>query len=57
MPNEQECSLLNISRTNPVVEMDRWIWGINEKGEKLLFEYSNLHDFTYTYSIHRKTVD
>jgi GntR family transcriptional regulator len=62
MPNEQECSLLNISRTNPVVEMDRWIWGINEKSEKVLFEYSkiiansSLHDFTYTYSIHRTNV-
>ncbi|WP_028778784.1 GntR family transcriptional regulator [Shimazuella kribbensis] len=62
MPNEQECSLLNISRTQPVVEMDRWIWGIDRKGKKILFEYSkiiansSLHDFTYTYSINKKAI-
>lgn len=60
MPNEKECFLLNISRNQPVVEMDRWIWGIDKKTEKkILFEYSkiiansSLHDFTYTYTIEK----
>jgi DNA-binding GntR family transcriptional regulator len=62
MPNEEESSLLNISRNQPIVEMDRWIWGVDEKnGDKILFEYSkiiansSLHDFTYAYPINKKT--
>jgi DNA-binding GntR family transcriptional regulator len=62
MPNEEESSLWNISRHQPIVEMDRWIWGVDEKsGDKILFEYSkiiansSLHDFTYTYPINKKS--
>lgn len=57
MPTEKESSTLNISRNQPVIIMDRWIWGKDEKGEEILFEYSkitanaSLHNFTYTYTI------
>ena len=53
MPNIEEANLLNISRTQPVVDMDRWVWA----HDNILFEYSHivanaaLHEYTYTYNI------
>jgi GntR family transcriptional regulator len=53
MPEASEASLLNISRTQPVVDMDRWVWSDKET----LFEYSHiianaaLHEYAYTYDI------
>jgi DNA-binding GntR family transcriptional regulator len=53
MPDGDEATLLNISRTQPVVDMDRWIWADNDT----LFEYTRiianaaLHEFTYSYDI------
>lgn len=53
MPLAEEATLLNISRTQPVVDMDRWIWSDKE----VLFEYTHiianasLHEYTYTYDI------
>jgi GntR family transcriptional regulator len=53
MPSAEEANLLNISRTQPVVDMDRWVWADDET----LFEYSHivanaaLHEYTYTYNI------
>ena len=53
MPTTEEANLLNISRTQPVVDMDRWVWG----NDNTLFEYSHivanaaLHEYTYTYNI------
>lgn len=59
MPTAEEASILRIARNQPVVEMDRWVWGEKEgsEGEEILFEYTriianaSLHDFTYTYTI------
>lgn len=59
MPTAEESSILSISRNQPVVEMDRWVWGIHEDkpGKKILFEYTKiianaaLHEFTYQYDI------
>lgn len=53
MPSQEEANLLNIARTQPVVDMDRWVWA----KDGTLFEYSRiianaaLHEFTYSYSI------
>jgi DNA-binding GntR family transcriptional regulator len=53
MPSAEESTLLNISRTQPVVDMDRWVW--TDKGT--LFEYSHiianaaLHEYAYSYDI------
>lgn len=53
MPSTEEATLLNISRGQPVVDMDRWVWGDNET----LFEYTHivanaaLHEFSYSYPI------
>lgn len=53
MPTAEEANLLNISRTQPVVDMDRWVWA----HDNILFEYSHivanaaLHEYTYTYNI------
>ena len=53
MPSQEEAKLLNISRTQPVVDMDRWVWANNGT----LFEYSHiianaaLHEYTYSYDI------
>ena len=53
MPTIEVASLLNISRTQPVVDMDRWLWAY----DNTLFEYSHivanavLHEYTYTYNI------
>jgi DNA-binding GntR family transcriptional regulator len=53
MPSAEEAGLLNISRGQPVIDMDRWVWGDN----KTLFEYTHvvangaLHEFAYSYDI------
>jgi DNA-binding GntR family transcriptional regulator len=53
MPSAEGATLLNISRSQPVVEMDRWVWANDET----LFEYSRiianaaLHEYTYEYDI------
>ena len=53
MPSADEAALLNISRSQPVVDMDRWVWSNTD----LLFEYTHiianaaLHEYTYTYDI------
>jgi GntR family transcriptional regulator len=53
MPSAEEAALLNISRSQPVVDMDRWVWA----DDHTLFEYSHivanaaLHEYTYTYDI------
>lgn len=53
MPSQEEGTLLNISRSQPVVDMDRLVWTNNET----LFEYSHiianaaLYEFTYSYDI------
>lgn len=53
MPSAEEASLLNISRGQPVVDMDRWVWS----KDQVLFEYTHvianasLHEYTYSYDI------
>ena len=53
MPSAEEAALLNISRSQPVVDMDRWVWANDET----LFEYTRivanaaLHEYTYEYDI------
>ena len=53
MPSSEEATLLNISRSQPVVDMDRWVWA----HDNTLFEYTHiianaaLHEYTYTYDI------
>lgn len=53
MPSTQEAKFLNISRGQPIIDMDRWVWGDNET----LFEYTHiaangaLHEFTYSYDL------
>ncbi len=53
MPSAQEASFLNISRGQPVVDMDRWVQGDN----KIVFEYTHivansaLHEFEYSYDL------
>ncbi len=53
MPSAEEASLLNISRGQPIVNIDRWVWGDDET----LFEYTNivangaLHEFSYSYDL------
>jgi DNA-binding GntR family transcriptional regulator len=53
MPSAEEATLLNISRGQPVVDMDRWVWGDNGT----LFEYTHvvangaLHEFSYSYNL------
>jgi len=53
MPSAEEAALLNISRSQPVVDMDRWVWANDET----LFEYTHiianaaLHEYTYEYDI------
>lgn len=53
MPSSEEATLLNISRAQPVVDMDRWVWAHDDT----LFEYTHivanaaLHEYTYTYDI------
>ena len=56
MPSAEEARLLNISRGQPVVNMDRWVWGDDET----LFEYTHmvanaaLHEFTYAYDLNEE---
>ncbi len=53
MPSAEEATLLNISRTQPVVDMDRWVWTHDDT----LFEYTHivanaaLHEYSYSYDI------
>ncbi len=53
MPTSEEANLLNISRTQPVVDMDRLVWA----HDNTLFEYTHiianaaLHEYTYSYDI------
>jgi GntR family transcriptional regulator len=53
MPSSEEATLLNISRSQPVVDMDRWVWA----HDSTLFEYTHiianaaLHEYTYSYDI------
>lgn len=53
MPSAEEAVLLNIGRSQPIVEMDRWVWA----DDGTLFEYTHiianaaLHEFTYSYEI------
>jgi DNA-binding GntR family transcriptional regulator len=52
MPSANEAVLLNISRNQPIMDIDRWVWA----GDTL-FEYTHivangvLHEFTYSYEI------
>lgn len=61
MPTEEEAAILNIARNQPVVEMDRWVWGAYAgEEEEILYEYSrficnaSLHEFEYTYEVEKK---
>jgi GntR family transcriptional regulator len=53
MPSAEEAALLNISRGQPIIDMDRWVWG----DDNTLFEYTHvvangaLHEFAYSYDI------
>jgi len=53
MPSAEEASLLNISRGQPTIDMDRWVWG----DDGTLFEYTHivangaLHEFAYAYDL------
>ena len=53
IPSAEEAGLLNISRSQPIVDMDRWVW----TNDGTLFEYSriianaSLHEYTYSYDI------
>src|SRR2546430_804922 len=53
MPSAEEASLLNISRGQPIVDVDRWVWG----DDGTLFEYTHivasgaLHEFSYSYDL------
>ncbi len=56
MPSAEEASLLNISRGQPIVEVDRWVWG----ADGTLFEYTHivangaLHEFSYSYDLNEE---
>lgn len=56
MPSAEEARLLNISRGQPIVNMDRWVWG----DDGTLFEYTHivangaLHEFTYEYDLNEE---
>jgi GntR family transcriptional regulator len=53
MPTAEEAARLNISRGQPVVDIDRWVWA--DTG--ILFEYTHivangaLHEFSYSYHL------
>jgi len=53
MPSIEEAMLLNISRGQPVIDMDRYVWA----NDDTLFEYTHivangaLHEFDYVYPI------
>jgi DNA-binding GntR family transcriptional regulator len=56
MPSAGEASFLNISRGQPIVDMDRWVWG----DDGTLFEYTHivanatLHEFAYSYDLNEE---
>lgn len=56
MPSAEEAGFLKISRSQPVVDMDRWVWSTDD----ILFEYTHvianasLHEYTYSYDIDEK---
>lgn len=56
MPSAEEATLLNISRGQPVIDMDRFVWADDET----LFEYTHmiangtLHEFSYAYAINEE---
>ena len=53
MPSAEEAKILSISRGQPVVVMDRWVWDDHET----LFEYTHivangaLHELSYCYHL------
>lgn len=53
MPSAEEAALLNIARSQPVIDRDRWVWA----DDGTLFEYSHivenaaLHEHSYEYEI------
>jgi DNA-binding GntR family transcriptional regulator len=53
MPSAEEATILNISRGQPIVDMDRWVRGDDGR----LFEYTHivansaLHEFVYSYDL------
>jgi GntR family transcriptional regulator len=53
MPTADEATLLNITRNQPVIDMDRWVWAHDDT----LFEFTHivangaLHEFAYTYDL------
>lgn len=61
LPFHQEAYLLQIAPIQPVVDLERWVWGVFESGrdagKEVLFEYSRiianaaLHVFPYSYDI------
>src|SRR5690606_11567424 len=57
MPNAEEAAALRIARSQPVLEMDRWVWAKDGKKKELLCEYSrivfnaSLHQFVYEYPL------
>lgn len=57
-PTAEEAKNLRIARSQPVVEMNRWIWGKRDNNE-FPFEYSriicnaSLHEFQYSYNIEK----
>ncbi|MEW9031897.1 MAG: GntR family transcriptional regulator [Planifilum fimeticola] len=56
MPTAEEAAALRIARSQPVLEMDRWMWAKDSKKE-ILYEYSrivfnaSLHQFVYEYPL------
>ncbi len=57
MPTAEEAAALRIARSQPVLEMDRWVWACDGKKKELLCEYSrivfnaSLHQFVYEYPL------
>ncbi len=57
MPTAEEASALRIARSQPVLEMDRWVWAQDRKNREILYEYSrivfnaSLHQFVYEYPL------
>jgi DNA-binding GntR family transcriptional regulator len=53
MPSENEAKLLKISKTQPVVDMDKWLWsnkGVLIQYTKIIFNAS-LHEYNYKYEL------
>jgi GntR family transcriptional regulator len=57
MPTAEEAAALRIARSQPVLEMDRWMWAKDSKKKEILCEYSrivfnaSLHQFVYEYPL------